>query len=62
MSASASNFISEWYGVRLYPSASGAGASDAVELFRNRRCPFLSSALEDRLLAPRTVTVPGFVP
>ena len=47
MSASAPNFISEWYGVRLYPSASGAGVSDAIELFRNRRCPFLSSALEE---------------
>ena len=47
MSVSATNFISEWYGVRLYPSASGAGASSAIESFRNKRCPFLSSALEE---------------
>ena len=45
MSVSATNFISEWYGVRLYPSASGAGASSAIESFRNKRCPFPSSAL-----------------
>lgn len=38
------NFIAEWYGVRLYPSA--AGASAAVDLLREKRCPFLSDALE----------------
>lgn len=47
MSATPSNFISEWYGVRLYPSASGAGTSSAIELFENKRCPFLSNALEE---------------
>lgn len=40
-----SNFISEWYGVRLYPSA--MGASNAMESLRSMQCPFLSDALEE---------------
>ena len=43
MSASGSNFISEWYGVRLYPSASGASGS--IDILRNKCCPFLSDTL-----------------
>lgn len=43
MSGSFSNYISEWYGVRLYPSASGVAG--AVSALQNRRCPFLSDAL-----------------
>ncbi len=39
-----SNFISEWYGVRLFPSVSCS--SDAIRLFQQKRCPFLSDALE----------------
>lgn len=39
-----SNFISEWYGVRLFPSVSCSSA--AIRLFQQRRCPFLSDALE----------------
>ena len=38
------NFIAEWYGVRLYPSA--AGASGAIDPLREKQCPFLSDALE----------------
>ena len=44
MSTSSSNYVSEWYGVRLYPSATGA--SDAISILREQRCPFLSDALE----------------
>lgn len=38
------NFIAEWYGVRLYPSA--AGASGAIDPLREKQRPFLSDALE----------------
>ena len=44
MTNSGSNYVSEWYGVRLYPSPSGASA--AINLLRERQCPFLSDALE----------------
>lgn len=44
MSNSFSNYISEWYGVRLYPSS--AGAAGAVSSLKSRRCPFLSDALD----------------
>ena len=37
LSDTVSNFIAEWYGVRLYPSA--AGASGAIDLLRNKQCP-----------------------
>ena len=40
------NFLSEWYGVRLYPMATGAGSQDALNLFRTQQCPFLTRALE----------------
>ena len=43
MNSAGPNFISEWYGVRLYPSASGAPTS--VAPFRSRCCPFLSDTL-----------------
>lgn len=43
MSDSFSNYVSEWYGVRLYPSA--AGVAGAVSALQSRRCPFLSDAL-----------------
>ena len=46
MSKLPSNFLSEWYGVRLYPTATGAGSREALDLFRTQRCPFLSRALE----------------
>ena len=41
-----SNFLSEWYGVRLYPTATGAGSSHALKLFESQQCPFLTRALE----------------
>ena len=44
MTRTASNFISEWYGVRLYPSA--VGAAGTMDRLRKRQCPFLSDALE----------------
>ena len=44
MTRPGSNYVSEWYGVRLYPSPSGASA--ALDTLRERRCPFLSDALE----------------
>ena len=43
MKSPGSNFISEWYGVRLYPSASGAPVS--IASLRSGRCPFLSNTL-----------------
>ena len=43
MKSTGSNFISEWYGVRLYPSASGASVS--IASLRSGRCPFLSNTL-----------------
>ena len=46
MSKLPSNFLSEWYGVRLYPTSAGAGSEHALNLFRTQQCPFLSRALE----------------
>ena len=40
------NFISEWYGVRLYPSVFGESVSIAP--FRSGCCPFLSDTLGTR--------------
>lgn len=45
MTSPPANFVSEWYGVRLYPSA--VGASRAMDRLRSKRCPFLSDALEE---------------
>jgi hypothetical protein len=43
MSGSGSNFISEWFGVRLYPDPH-CTPSD-VHAFRDRKCPFLTNTL-----------------
>ena len=46
MSKLPSNYLSEWYGVRLYPIATGAGSPHALKLFESQQCPFLTRALE----------------
>ena len=43
MKSPGSNFISEWYGVRLYPSASGT--SVPITSLQSGRCSFLSNTL-----------------
>ena len=43
MSGSGSNFISEWFGVRLYPDPHCT--SSDVDIFRERQCPFLTNTL-----------------
>lgn len=43
MSDQGSNFISEWFGVRLYPVP--YCTKDSISAFLKKRCPFLSNAL-----------------
>jgi hypothetical protein len=43
MTSSGSNFISEWFGVRLYPEP--LCTSSDIDAFRARQCPFLTDTL-----------------
>ncbi len=45
MTTPPANLVSEWYGVRLYPSA--ADALQAMDRLRSKQCPYLSDALEE---------------
>ena len=46
MSKYPTNFISEWYGVRLFPRTTGGDDPDTIEKFKRKHCPFLTDALE----------------
>ena len=44
------NFVSEWFGYRIYPQVLGDAA--ALRTQRAGRCPFLTAAAGDWLVCP----------
>lgn len=59
MSKHPTNFISEWYGVRLHPALTSTGHSDTIELIKRKQCPFLTSALDKATVCTKNANSKG---